>query len=306
MSDLFFKVSDSCFYRESQRTSLASPRRKRRSSKAPRPRPPSCRPANRHLRRYYRCHSSHHRSSSLPRGDSRSRPVCPDSSSSSSLSKGGSKGASKWGSRGGSKWGNRRGGNRDKEVCVCVHAHVCVCMHACVCLHVCVCVCIRVWVHVCVCVCVCALVNVLPPSSPSLGNPLAFLTELPQFQMLRSVLQQNPSMLQALLQQIGQQNPQLLQVHSPRHFSLLVSMKCLQVASHCYIETINVNVRINSLLLCTWSLEQFGETEFSIPLITVDWGIFARKNIHPLNFSRFFYIFFVASAYRKCSFILIM
>ena len=46
----------------------------------------------------------------------------------------------------------------------------------------------------------------------STGNPLEFLRNLPQFQMLRTVLQQNPGMLQALLQQIGQSNPQLLQV----------------------------------------------------------------------------------------------
>ena len=46
----------------------------------------------------------------------------------------------------------------------------------------------------------------------SIGNPLEFLRNLPQFQMLRTVLQQNPGMLQALLQQIGQSNPQLLQV----------------------------------------------------------------------------------------------
>lgn len=44
------------------------------------------------------------------------------------------------------------------------------------------------------------------------GNPLEFLRQLPQFNMLRQVVQQNPSMLQALLQQIGQSNPRLLQV----------------------------------------------------------------------------------------------
>lgn len=53
------------------------------------------------------------------------------------------------------------------------------------------------------------------------GNPLEFLRNLPQFQMLRSVLQQNPGMLQALLQQIGQSNPQLLQV-CLRNFHMLL------------------------------------------------------------------------------------
>eukprot|EP00731_Ephydatia_muelleri_P018377 Em0011g417a len=46
------------------------------------------------------------------------------------------------------------------------------------------------------------------------GNPLEFLRQLPQFNMLRQVVQQNPSMLQALLQQIGQSNPRLLQIIS--------------------------------------------------------------------------------------------
>ncbi|GCC29306.1 UV excision repair protein RAD23 homolog A-like isoform X1 [Chiloscyllium punctatum] len=42
-------------------------------------------------------------------------------------------------------------------------------------------------------------------------NPLDFLRDLPQFQNMRQVLQQNPSMLPALLQQLGRENPQLLQ-----------------------------------------------------------------------------------------------
>ena len=35
---------------------------------------------------------------------------------------------------------------------------------------------------------------------------------MPQFQALRSVIRQNPAMLQPLLQQMGQSNPQLLSV----------------------------------------------------------------------------------------------
>uniref|UniRef100_UPI00398E6F1B UV excision repair protein RAD23 homolog A-like n=1 Tax=Pristiophorus japonicus TaxID=55135 RepID=UPI00398E6F1B len=42
-------------------------------------------------------------------------------------------------------------------------------------------------------------------------SPLEFLRDLPQFQNMRQVLQQNPSMLPALLQQLGRENPQLLQ-----------------------------------------------------------------------------------------------
>ncbi|KAF1386022.1 hypothetical protein PFLUV_G00113840 [Perca fluviatilis] len=47
--------------------------------------------------------------------------------------------------------------------------------------------------------------------SVSTENPLEFLRNQPQFQQMRQIIQQNPALLPALLQQLGRDNPQLLQ-----------------------------------------------------------------------------------------------
>ncbi|XP_048198359.1 UV excision repair protein RAD23 homolog A isoform X1 [Perognathus longimembris pacificus] len=63
-----------------------------------------------------------------------------------------------------------------------------------------------------------------PPATEAAGeNPLEFLRDQPQFQNMRQVIQQNPALLPALLQQLGQENPQLLQQIS-RHQEQFIQM----------------------------------------------------------------------------------
>uniref|UniRef100_A0A8D1UIX5 UV excision repair protein RAD23 n=1 Tax=Sus scrofa TaxID=9823 RepID=A0A8D1UIX5_PIG len=61
-----------------------------------------------------------------------------------------------------------------------------------------------------------------PPTEAG-ENPLEFLRDQPQFQNMRQVIQQNPALLPALLQQLGQENPQLLQQIS-RHQEQFIQM----------------------------------------------------------------------------------
>ncbi|KAM9391992.1 RAD23 homolog A, nucleotide excision repair protein a [Pholidichthys leucotaenia] len=61
------------------------------------------------------------------------------------------------------------------------------------------------------------------PSVPEGENPLSFLRTQAQFLHMRQTIHQNPSLLPALLQQLGRENPQLLQQIS-QHQELFIQM----------------------------------------------------------------------------------
>lgn len=73
-----------------------------------------------------------------------------------------------------------------------------------VCLSVCFSVCVSIYTDMWTLVCVVVYYMT--------ETPMAYLARQPQFTQLRQVLQNNPTLLQPILQQIGQSNPRLLQV----------------------------------------------------------------------------------------------
>ncbi|WBW72123.1 Rad23-like protein Rhp23 [Schizosaccharomyces osmophilus] len=63
------------------------------------------------------------------------------------------------------------------------------------------------------------------PAPNTAGDPLGFLRNIPQFQQLRQIVQQNPQMLETILQQIGQGDPALAQAitQNPEAFLQLLA-----------------------------------------------------------------------------------
>ena len=124
----------------------------------------------------------------------------------------------------------------------------------------------------------------------STGNPLEFLRNLPQFQMLRTVLQQNPGMLQALLQQIGQSNPQLLQVslrifHMTEIYNVHVAWDPGDEAILCLVPRLRYMGRDPGD-------EAILSVSFPDPLKACEWGL--RNSFTSLSLSSIFRSFFLS------------
>jgi len=68
------------------------------------------------------------------------------------------------------------------------------------------------------------LMNGIPPGMEEGGNPLDQLRNHPQFNSLKQLVQTNPSMLQAVLTQIGQQQPELLRAINQNQAAFLEMM----------------------------------------------------------------------------------
>lgn len=81
--------------------------------------------------------------------------------------------------------------------------------------------------------------------SPSV-NPLSFLRNQPQFQVMRQLIQQNAALLPALLQEIGRENPELLQV---KHVNRLMCVGTLDTV------LIMAYVMVLKLKYCLFQLE---------------------------------------------------
>ncbi|NWX46813.1 RD23B protein, partial [Steatornis caripensis] len=77
-----------------------------------------------------------------------------------------------------------------------------------------------------------AVATVSTTTSSLGGHPLEFLRNQPQFQQMRQIIQQNPSLLPALLQQIGRENPQLLQQISQHQEHFIQMLNEPVVESH--------------------------------------------------------------------------